>query len=239
MPLSLKALSVMPSIETLDAAESDRFVVHLTRQKGSADSEHLSVTSVELQHPDMRNRYSFKHGRGLADLFSPELAQALGEALRSLVSGERMVSLPDFKVSLPGLVLGGLRILRTQAEDGMDVIMLRVREYVGAIKSSFRFDPSLSVDTTSMRERIAVEVLRDIVNPLLDILAISRDTPPEVIDNNSAAIRRQLRRMSMRQDEINFYVGLLKRYIAGCRSDAEGGMVNGVDMETVPALGRN
>lgn len=228
----------MSSLEALDASENDRFVVHLTRSKSESGGPKIRVTSIELQHSDMRNRYSFKHGRSLADLFTGGLAGALEDALRSLESGERVVSLPDFAVNLPGLALGGLRMLCTKAEDGMEFIMLRVREYVGSIKSAFRFDPTLSVDSTTMRERIAVEVLRDIVNPLLDILSIARDTPPEVIDNNSDAIRRQLKRMSMRQEEINFYLGLLKRYIAGCRSDAEGETVNGVDMETVPGLGR-
>jgi len=99
--------------------------------------------------------------------------------------------------------------------------MLRMREYVGAIKSAFRFDPSLTVETASVRERIAVEVLRDIVNPLLDILSIARDAPPDVLERNSDAVKRQLRRMGARQEEINFYSGLLQRYIAGCRSDAE------------------
>ncbi|WP_298298315.1 hypothetical protein [uncultured Litoreibacter sp.] len=197
------------------------------------------MSSIELQHVDIRNRYSFKQGRALHEVFAADLANALKAALQNMVPGERIISMPDFKVTIPGVVLGGLRILYSKAENGKETIMMRVREYVGAIKSAFRFDPSLAVDTATMRERIAVEVLRDIVNPLLDILSIARDTPPEVIDNNSAAIRGQLKRMSMRQDEINFYVGLLKRYIAGCRSDAEGQTANGIDMETVPGLGRS
>ncbi len=229
----------MNSLEAHDISDSDRFVVHLTRGKSASGDPDIRVTSVELQHTDIRNRYSFKQGRSLAELFTADLAAALRNALRSLKGGDNVVSIPDFSVTLPGVTLGGLRMLCTKAEDGLEVIMVRVREYVGSIKSAFRFDPNLSMDSTTMRERIAVEVLRDIVNPLLDILSIARDTPPEVIDNNSDAIRRQLKRMSMRQDEINFYVGLLKRYIAGCRSDAEGQTVNGIDMETVPGLGRS
>lgn len=222
----------MSSLEAIDAADSDRFVVHLVRRKDDS----IRVSHVELTHADIRNRYSFKQGRDIADVFSDRLATALVQALRNVPSGKQLVSMPDFKITLPGLVMGGLRILCKKAEDGADMIMVRVREYVGSIKSAFRFDPSLTVDSASMRERVAVEVLRDIVNPILDILSISRDASPEVIDNNSVAIRRQLERMSLRQDEINFYIGLLKRYISGCRLDAEGHTHNGTQLNHTASL---
>ncbi len=220
----------MSSIEGLDAAENDRFVVHITRTANAR----IRVTSVELQHSDMRNRYSFKQGRSLSEVFVEPLAEALSRALRGVAGGGRIVSMPDFELSLPGLVMGGLRILATKAEGGKEIIMLRMREYVGAIKSAFKFDPSLPIDTASMRERIAVEVLRDIVNPLLDILSIARDAPADVLDNNSEAVRRQLRRMGARHDEIHFYTGLLQRYITGCRNDAEKARQHG--LETVAQL---
>lgn len=208
----------MSSIEAFESGDTDRFVVHLTR--GRDDS--VVVTHVELSHSDIRNRYSFRQGRSLGEVFSDSLANALNKALKNMGKGNGLISMPDFKLSLPGLVLGGLRILCKKSADGLnDNIMVRVREYVGSIKSAFRFDPSLTVESANMRERVAVEVLRDIVNPLLDILSISRDAPPEVIDNNTATIRRQLERMSVRKDEINFYISLLHRYISGCRSDAE------------------
>lgn len=225
----------MSSIDSIDTADNDRFVVHLSRHN---DGE-VMVTSVELQHADIRNRYSFKQGRSLPEIFTAPLAQALNEALANLVRGERIVSLPDFQVALPGVVLGGLRILRTSVEDGVDRIMLRVREYVGTLKSAFRFDDAMTVDSVSMRERIAVEVLRDIVNPLLDIMSIASDAPGDVVDKNAEAIRRQLRRMSNRQDEINFYTGLLQRYVAGCRSDATGAGLRSLDLASTPAVGRN
>lgn len=227
----------MSAIDALDVSDNDRFVVHLSRR---GDGE-VTVTSIDLQHSDIRNRYSFKQGRSLHEVFTPALAQAMNSALANLVKGERIVSLPDFSVALPGVVLGGLRILRTKAEDGVDLIMLRVREFVGSIKSAFRFDQTMVIDSISMRERIAVEVLRDIVNPLLDIMTIVGDAPADVLDNNSDTIRRQLRRMSSRQDEINFYTGLLKRYVAGCRSDVLKGPPDArrVDLASTPAIGRN
>lgn len=225
----------MSSIDAFDATDSDRFVIHLTRKPNEA----VQVSSVEIQTSDLRNRYTFKQQRELNEVFSPPLATALGEALGNLVRGERIVSIPDFSVSLPGVVLGGLRILRTKADNGVDMIMVRVREFVGTLKSAFRFDPAMVVDSISMRERIAVEVLRDIVNPLLDIMTIAQDAPAEVVQNNADTIRRQLSQMGSRQDEITFYTGLLKRYVAGCRSDSMQAATRRLGDLSEPCIGQN
>jgi hypothetical protein len=213
----------MSANQTLDTAESDHLVVHVIRGK---DAE-ISVNSVELLQPDIRNRYSFRRPRPLSELFVGDLAAALEDALQRFERGARIMSMPDFSVQLPGLVLGGLRLLSTRLEDGTDAIMVRVRDYVGAIKTAFRFDSAMAMETTSVRERIAVEVLRDIVNPLLDILSIAKDAPPEVLRDNSEALNRQLRRMGSRQEELSFYTGMLQRYIAGCREDSENARLPG------------
>ena len=221
------------AVEGYDAGENDRFVVHLKRARGSE----AEVTAVELFNSDVRNRYSIKQLRKLQEVFVAPLCAELERALRVVGADNRIVSMPDFEVTLPGLVIGGLRMLYSRAEDGTEVIMLRLREYVGAIKSAFTFDPGMPVTSASMRERIAVEVLRDIVNPLLDILSIAKDAPSYVLESNASAIDRQLKRMGMRQDEINFYNGMLKRYIAGCRSDAANGAANGIEAPYQSKLG--
>ncbi|MEM7472020.1 MAG: hypothetical protein AAF340_11775 [Pseudomonadota bacterium] len=221
------------ALEKFESAENARFVVNVIRSTDNV----INISSVELLSADIRNRYSFKQLRGLSDVFVEPLSKAIERALRSVGPHNRIVALPDFEVTLPGLVIGGLRLLHSKAEDGAEIIMLRFGEYVGAIKSAFVFDPAMPVTSASMRERIAIEVLRDIVNPLLDILSIARDAPPHVLESNAAAIDRQLKRMGMRQNEINFYNGLLKRYIAGCRSDAAIDAANELDVPYRSQLG--
>jgi len=213
----------MSADHALETTESDHFVVHVIRGKNAE----IRVSSVELMQPDLRNRYSFRNARSLSELFVRELADALEGALKRFERGARILSMPDFTVQLPGLVLGGLRLLSTRLEDGTDAIMMRVREYVGSIKSAFRFDHAFSLDSPCVRERIAVEVLKDIVNPLLDILSIAKEAPPEVLRSNSDALNRQLRRMGARQEELSFYTGMLQRYIAGCREDAQSNQLPG------------
>ena len=64
-----------------------------------------------------------------------EGAGALETAIKRVAPGERVVSMPEFEVTLPDLALAGLRILLSKADDGVEVIMLRFRQYIGAIKS--------------------------------------------------------------------------------------------------------
>ncbi|MEM9432467.1 MAG: hypothetical protein AAGA12_00990 [Pseudomonadota bacterium] len=203
-------------LELTESSDMDTFVVHLSRGMNGV----VKVTSVELILSEMRNRYSFKAGQEIEDVFSIELAAKIQSALTSIGRDDRMVSLPEFEVTSKGLIVSGLRILITRLEDGAEAIMLRFRHYVGAIKSAFKFDPNMTIDSASMREKIAVEVLRDIVTPLFDVVAFSQLAPSDDIDLHRRAIEERLGRISSRQEEINFYIGLLQRYVAGCRTDA-------------------
>ncbi|MFY0690415.1 MAG: hypothetical protein JXR14_00670 [Paracoccaceae bacterium] len=206
----------MPDLQTPDPGDKDTFVIHLTRARGGD----LRVTSAELILSDLRNRYSFKPARAVDDVFAAPLAGEIRSVLDGIDEDSRVMSFPDFDLSMPGLILSGLRVLLTRLDDGAEVIMIRFRNYVGAIKSCFRFDPSMTLDSASMREKIAVEVLRDIVTPLFDIASFSRAAGPSGIDRNQDAIARRLGEIDLRREEIDFYVGLLQRYVAGCRTDA-------------------
>jgi hypothetical protein len=184
----------------------------------------------------MRNRFSFKDGRAINDVFKPEISTKLKVAVGGIGAAERMVALPDFAVSMPGLVLSGLRILISRGENGSEAIMLRFRRYIGAIRSAFCFDSSMSVEAPTAREKIAVEVLRDLVTPVFDILTLRDHGSDRAVNENSTAINRSLTRVATRKDELDFYTGLLQRYVAGCRSDAEAKAIEGGGGPVVPAL---
>lgn len=199
-----------------DPDDRDLFVLHLTRGTDAVPR----VVSIELSSSEMRNLYAFKTARDLSEVFVDDLAHEIEGAITSVLDGERAVALPDFEVSLPGLLVSGLRILCTKIEGENDVIMMRFRDYVGAIKSAFRFDPSFAVTSASVRERIAVEVLRDILTPLVDMINLNRPEYRAVIENHAIVLQKRLDAIAKRQKELNFYSGLLQRYVAGCRQDS-------------------
>lgn len=198
-----------------EQADSDTFVIHMTRAIG----EQAKVTSIELLSADMRNRYSFKEPRVLDQVFAGQLSVEIEQTLASFQDQDRVVSLPDFAVDLPGLLLSGLRVLLTRIEGGVEVIMMRFREYIGTIKSAFKFDSSFAISSASVRERIAVEVLRDIITPLVDMINLNKPEYRAVIENHAPVLQKRLDQIATKQEELNFYGGLLQRYVAGCRQD--------------------
>jgi hypothetical protein len=205
----------MVNAHNTEQADGDTFVIHMTRAVG----ESAKVTSIELLSSDMRNRYSFKEPRLIGEVFANELSAEIEQTLASFEDRDRVVSLPDFEVDLPGLLLSGLRVLLTRIEGGVEVIMMRFREYIGAIKSAFKFDSSFAITSASVRERIAVEVLRDILTPLVDMINLNRPEYRAVIENHAPVLQKRLDQIATRQEELNFYSGLLQRYVAGCRQD--------------------
>ncbi|WP_159807026.1 hypothetical protein [Litoreibacter roseus] len=205
----------MKSVMMNRPGDQDTFVVHVMRKPGAVPF----VTSIELLLADMRNRYTFKTPRNFKSLFTDDLADRLNEVLGRIEGEETVVSLPDFEMAKPGLVLAGLRVLVTRLSDGVEHIMMRFRYYVGAIKSVFKFDETITIESATVREQIAVEVLRDIVTPLFDIVALSDSNLTRMSDNNQDAIRKRLRAISSRQNDLSFYLSLLQRYVAGCESD--------------------
>lgn len=202
--------------EVAEAGETDTFVINLRRDSGAFPL----VSSVELVLPEMRNRYSFKPRKTLQDLFDVNFADRLEAALNRLTDSERLVLFPEFVYEIPGLIISGLRILVTVTEDGVETIILRIRHYIGAIKSVFQFDAAMSVSSSTTRERIAVDVLEDIIAPLFDLISLDVPGMDEIIEKHAPEIRKRMSQLSIRQEEIVFFTGLLQRYVAGCQHDA-------------------
>ncbi len=217
----------MNSLTSTDIGEGDSFIVHLIRPEG----KEAYVASLELVLPDMRNRYSFKDGRSIDATFVDSVVVEIRNALSSVQVSDRLVSLPDFEIALPNLILSGLRILVTRAEDGVEYLMLRFRRFVGALKSVFRFDSSMALSTPIMRERIAVEVLHDIITPLFDIMSLNARGLDHLMENHTSLLRKRISTISKRQEEITFYISMLQRYVAGCKSDLEKDQVSKSEKE--------
>jgi len=207
----------MNSLTSTEIGEADSFIIHLIRPEG----KEAYVASLELVLPDMRNRYSFKDGRSIEATFVDSVVVEIHNALSSVRVSDRLVSLPDLEIALPNLVLSGLRILVTRAEDGVEYLMLRFRRFVGALKSVFRFDTSMALPTPIMRERIAVEVLHDIVTPLFDIMSLNAQGLDHLMENHTSLLRKRINTIANRQEEITFYISMLQRYVAGCKSDLD------------------
>ena len=173
------------------------------------------VRSVEVVGRGFRNRLSFTERNEIADVFVPELAERLADAVTdtNILPDETLgvMGLPDFLFESGRLVLSGLRCLVTEAENGTRQIMLRFRSFVGPIAAAFRGELGLLQHSFAAREAIAVDALDTIAMPLFDIARIGKSVP------DSEALRRsldaRLNAISHRSEDLEFMLVLLKRYI--------------------------
>lgn len=206
----------MQALEAHDVGDADSFVVNLRSER---DGD-VQVASVELRTFEVRNRYSFRQDRSLNDAFVDEFAKEIQHALSRLKPDDRIVSMPEFEFATGDLIIGGLRILITVAENGTTAIMLRFRQYIGSIKLAFRFDDTMALETPTVREKIAVDVLQDILTPLFDLMSLDVPGMDEVLERHGPAIRKRLSSISTRKEEITFFSTLLQRYVKGCQQDS-------------------
>ena len=206
----------MSTALSLGVSSSDSFIVHLSPEGAHS----FSVRSVWMVSGDMSNSYSFRAGRPIETIFVSEFYESLRAALNAHALDDQTTELPDFEVSLPGIGMSGLRIERQCEEDEPGVLRVSINRYVGDVTRVLRFLPSTELKPATVRERIAVEVLRDIVSPIFDMMSLSEPSSRDILKSHSGAIEARLTRLASQQEEIKFYTGLLKRYVAGCQQDA-------------------
>ncbi len=205
----------MSTAISLGPVPSDSLIVILSRESGDS----YLVHSVQMVSGGMRNSHCFFPGRAVENTFVPEFSRSFLAILSKLGVDAVSFDEPAFSFSLPGIGISGLRIDPSQQGDPPNMMRLRFRRYVGDVTRILRYEQSVELPSATVRERIAVEVLRDIVTPIFDILSLSKSTSREVVQHHSAAIEARLDRLSIQQEEIEFYTGLLKRYVAGCQQD--------------------
>lgn len=167
----------------------------------------VDVKSCETSADRFLNRTSFRGSRSLEDVFIDELAIALRDCLKALPKGAHMLSVPEFLVELPGLALSGVRVLVSEPRDGVRSVIMRFKEFLGALNRILRpkigFDENLSSNT----EKLALSALMDICLPIMNF---ARSPELRAMDPDG-----QIQDMlEMKVQEFEFNAELLKRFVA-------------------------
>ena len=184
-----------------------RFVVNLQVR----ENEPPQVRSCEVVGENYRNRTTFQGSCAFDDVFEERVAEGLRHCLKSLSLDTEVLSLPEFFIETPGLILGGAQVMSSIAPDGMVAIILRFQLMIGGVAYAFKTDVGVEHPIVDQRERLATLVLSDISLPLLDICAAAE--ADMLSDRESfGAFARQI---AERSREIRFQVELVKRYLEG------------------------
>jgi hypothetical protein len=196
-------MNELTEVPALPSVLSDRVLTINLLLDGS---EQLSVRSSEVIGRRFRNRISFADTNSIDDVLVDKLAYAIRRCLAKVPDGAHVLSLPDFLIELPGLVLSGVHVMIMDVRDEVRSAILRFREFIGSINHAFQCDIGTEEPCASYGERLAVNVLEDICLPLLNVareleFAQTRSGAPL-----SRALEDKVR-------EFEFQTELLKRFI--------------------------
>lgn len=170
------------------------------------EDQSIVIRSSEMLGQGFRNRISFQGSGDIDKVLAPKLAHALHKCIATIPDGTQVLSLPDFLVELPGLVLSGAHILIMEVKDGVRNTIFRFKEFMGALNNAFQSNIGLQEPYANHAERLATNVLADICLPLLNMC---HDLEYAQID----AKNRLPHGFSERAREFEFQTELLKRFI--------------------------
>ncbi|WP_245897296.1 hypothetical protein [Roseobacter denitrificans] len=176
------------------------------------NTEEVSVRSCEVIGRNFRNRVSFQESCDLNTILAPRLTDAIRASLKTLSEGAQVLSLPDFLVELPGLVLAGAHVMVMEAKDGARNAIFRFTEFMGTVNNAFKLDVGFSEPYATHSDKLAVNILEEICLPILnlcrafDMLNLTQD-------------RAFAKAISDKAMEFEFQTELLKRFISNSTVD--------------------
>jgi hypothetical protein len=177
------------------------------------ESGDVDIRSCEVVGKCFRNRTSFPDYHTLDSVVVNKLADAMKQTLRDLPAGPQVVSLPEFLVELPGLVLSGAHLLVTKVQNGIRSAIFRFRDFLGSVSNMFRDSIGFEGSYADDNAQLATQVLTDICLPILNLCNqmehMLQETPiPVGID------------LRARSSELEFQTELLKRFVMHSAHDA-------------------
>ena len=178
--------------------------------RGDVDSGEALVERLEWRLPEAVSRILFTPPLPLEQALDEGVAAALRPHLPHW--GEQMVHIvSDFAHEVPGLSLGGLRVIAAPPIHGMQHATLRIRHAVGdrhLLTNPARRDGPAVRRTL---EKEAARALSDLLRPCLDLAAVD---PLEGAATAPTRLEWRLRRLAENKEEMEFFAWLLARYVA-------------------------
>ncbi|WP_141693074.1 hypothetical protein [Thioclava sp. SK-1] len=139
---------------------------------------------------------------------------------------------PTLVIELPGLILGGVRILTQKIWSGTQAVTVRFSKALGALHSLLAPGHRTEHHTLEALETTAAQTLSALLQPCLHLLDADRDLiqDPKVSDQ----VLARLERLDSLRDEMGFFSYLLQRFIENAsHTDAPGSDTNGAFVQNI------
>ncbi|WP_109564800.1 hypothetical protein [Jannaschia seohaensis] len=195
--------------------QAEMFALQVRRQVSGGP---ISVASAELSRPGFKHRLTFGRDDGLSAILQPQLASYIHTLLNDEIEhGPRVLARPDETLALPGLMLGRMRAIISKPIAGQWQATVRFRYFIGGVQNAFAAKTYFDRPALEHREEIGMRALEDVAVPLLN-MAMTAQTWPDSADTarSSGKMVTALASIEAHATELEFYAGLLRRYIAEC-----------------------
>ncbi|WP_136442443.1 hypothetical protein [Pacificoceanicola onchidii] len=180
----------------------------------SGDLGDWRVARVEHKSNHLKVDYHFRQTAPAEELFDALLWTSLCHYLPD-ANAVQVLASRDYYISLPEAQLIGLRVHGGMAKDGQQRVLVTFRELYGSLRGVFRpgREPNLQMDSNCA---IATRALSDLVVPILNLASL----PPELLGKGlHEDFEAELRKLRDRKEELEFYSGLLSRYVSQSVTD--------------------
>ena len=170
--------------------------------------------SVEIVDDASRVRFSFNNDQQIGEIFKKPAVQALMDVLRDALGKRGMLSMPDLKIQLEGILLSGCRVMVTATKQGIENIMIRFVKYYGRVTAlfsdGFSHRDSLSEDAVDQ----AVHALERVYLPLRNFSYYLND----LLERFPAALGKQrtdiLQNISKEINTLGYFTDLISHYVS-------------------------
>jgi len=183
--------------------------------KRPATDKRLFVTSAEVVRPGFRHRLTFGRNDALRAVLQPQLADYVRQTLdREIDRGPRVLAHPEAEVALPGLMLGRMRAIIARPTGGRGQATLRFGYFIGGVQNAFAAKTHFDRPVLEHREEIGMRALEDVALPLLNMALTAQTWAQAAGDGRSSGqMTESLASIEAHAVELEFYAGLLRRYI--------------------------
>ena len=192
------------------AGSQEKLVINLWKNSDGV----VFTRSVEIVDEVTRVRFSFSGDLAIECVFTQPAVNALIDVLDDATGKQGMLSMPDLKIQLEGILLSGCRVMVTATDSGIEHIMVRFVKYYGRVTSLFKEDfshrDSLSEDAVDQ----AVHALEQVYMPLRNFsyyLTDFLERFPQVLGKQRTDV---LEKINNEIHSLDYYTDLISHYVS-------------------------
>ncbi|WP_339107046.1 hypothetical protein [Thioclava sp. GXIMD4216] len=165
---------------------------------------------IEMNLDNMRNQITFRQPEPLAGAFTSPFAEALIHYLPQ--NGDFSVSTNSHNlIEIPGLVLGGMRIIAQRNVNGLQRVAVRFRNVIGEFQAVLSIKYRSEGQTLTTLEKGATDALLSLLIPCLDLAHVELDTFADADLPFKVALRLQT--LTQKKEDLAFFTHMLRRYV--------------------------